>query len=71
MVSINCVAEVHAVYIVETLHDGRRPSRIRPSRNEPALLPHVLHQVAKSLGKPMEEVNSEYTHAAGTACPSH
>ncbi|KAK9842675.1 hypothetical protein WJX74_000525 [Apatococcus lobatus] len=41
-----------------------KPNRIRPSRNEPALLPHVLNQVAQALGKSLEEVATQTTHTA-------
>ncbi|KAK9806491.1 hypothetical protein WJX73_002750 [Symbiochloris irregularis] len=41
-----------------------KPSKARPRRNEPALLPHVLQQVATSLGKSMEQVAQETTSVA-------
>eukprot|EP00955_Chlamydomonas_euryale_P085663 364133-Chlamydomonas_euryale.AAC.7 len=35
------------------------PSRARPGRNEPALLPHVLRAVAAAVGKPEADVARE------------
>jgi TatD DNase family protein len=41
-----------------------RSMRPRPSRNEPAFLPHVLHAVAEALGKPAAEVAAATTENA-------
>ncbi|EIE24191.1 hypothetical protein COCSUDRAFT_14972 [Coccomyxa subellipsoidea C-169] len=38
-----------------------RPSKARPRRNEPALLPHVLHAVAAALGEDPEAVAQRTT----------
>eukprot|EP00775_Hariotina_reticulata_P014325 gene14325-51_t len=40
------------------------PSKARPNRNEPALLPHVLTSVAAALGQPEEDVARRTTAAA-------
>ncbi|KAI8473914.1 MAG: hypothetical protein J3K34DRAFT_366525 [Monoraphidium minutum] len=41
-----------------------KPSKARPHRNEPCMLPHVLAQVAASLGRPEAEVAVQTTAAA-------
>lgn len=41
-----------------------KPSKSRPHRNEPALLPHVLQQVAKSLNKSEEQVALQTSRVA-------
>ena len=43
-----------------------KPNKARPGRNEPALLPHVLQQVAQSLGQPPEAVAARTTRNAST-----
>ncbi|GAX75658.1 hypothetical protein CEUSTIGMA_g3102.t1 [Chlamydomonas eustigma] len=40
------------------------PSKARPSRNEPALLPHVLRAVAKATGRPEAEVAQQTSAVA-------
>lgn len=42
----------------------RRPSKKRPGRNEPALLPHVLQAAAAALGVTPEELGSSSTEVA-------
>ena len=41
-----------------------RPSKARPRRNEPALLPFVLEKVASALGESPEEVAKRTTETA-------
>lgn len=41
-----------------------KPNKARPGRNEPALLPHVLQQVAASLGKEPEQVAQQTAQVA-------
>lgn len=41
-----------------------QPSKARPNRNEPALLPHVLQAVAAALGQSEEEVAQRTTSVA-------
>lgn len=41
-----------------------RPSKARPRRNEPALLPHVLQAVADAVGEDMETVAQRTTENA-------
>jgi len=41
-----------------------KPAKSRPNRNEPALLPHVLAQVAASLGQSEESVAARSTAVA-------
>ncbi len=36
-----------------------RPNRVRPWRNEPCLLPHVLCKVAQARGQPMQDLAAE------------
>lgn len=55
------VIETDAPYLVPR---SIKPSRLRPRRNEPALLPHVLAAVAKATGRPAEQVARETTAAA-------
>lgn len=41
-----------------------RPSKARPSRNEPALLPHVLRAMSRATGRSEEEVALQTTRVA-------
>lgn len=41
-----------------------KPSRVRPGRNEPALLPHVLTAAAAALGKTPEQVAEQTSNVA-------
>jgi Tat protein secretion system quality control protein TatD with DNase activity len=42
--------------LTRSLGGARRPSKARPSRNEPALLPFVLARVAEARGQSAEHV---------------
>jgi TatD DNase family protein len=53
--------ETDAPYLVPR---SIQPSKARPNRNEPALLPHVLTAVAAAMGQSEEEVAKRTTAVA-------
>jgi TatD DNase family protein len=61
--------------LLETDAPYLTPRDLRPQpkarRNEPAFLPHILHTVARALGRPAEEVAAETTRNARTLFSLH
>jgi TatD DNase family protein len=55
--------ETDAPYLVPR---SIKPSKARPHRNEPALLPHVLRAVAEAVGESEEGVAARTTRVAGS-----